>query len=54
MSLLEKFEKEEEKALVIVGYQLPTKLLKLFLPSYNYLTYLCYMHILLRLQDMFN
>ncbi len=37
---------------IIVGYQLPTKLFKLFLPSYNYLRYLCYMHILLGLWDM--
>jgi hypothetical protein len=35
-----------------VGYQFPTKLLKLFLPSYNYLRYLYYMHILLMLWNM--
>jgi hypothetical protein len=50
MSLLEKFRKKLKlklKKLVIVGYQLPTNLFKLFLTSYNYLTYLCYMHIIL-------
>jgi len=35
-----------------VGYQLPIKLLKLLLPSYSYLRYLCYMYILLGLWDM--
>jgi hypothetical protein len=37
-----------------VGYQLLTKLFKLFLPSYSYLKYLCYMHILLRLWNTLN
>jgi hypothetical protein len=32
-----------------VGYQLVTKLLKLLLPSYSYMRYLCYMHIFLEL-----
>jgi hypothetical protein len=35
-----------------IKYQFPTKLYKLFLPSFNYLRYLCYMHILLGLWDM--
>jgi hypothetical protein len=30
-----------------ITYHLPTKLLKLFLPSYSYLRYLYYMHKLL-------
>jgi hypothetical protein len=30
-----------------IKYHLPTKLLKLFLPSYSYLRYLYYMHKLL-------
>jgi hypothetical protein len=37
----------------IVGYQFPTKLLKLFLPNYYYyLRHLCYIHILLGLWNM--
>jgi hypothetical protein len=32
-----------------VGYQFFAKLFKLFLPSYNYLRYLCHMHIFLGL-----
>jgi len=33
-----------------VGYQFPTKLLKLLLLNNNYMRYLFYMHILLRLE----
>jgi len=35
-----------------IRYHLPTKLLKLFLPSYSYLRYLYYMHKLLGPRDM--
>jgi hypothetical protein len=35
-----------------VGYQFLAKLFKLFLPSYNYLRYLCHMHIFLGLWDI--
>jgi hypothetical protein len=42
-------QNQKKLRLPFVGYQLPTNLFKLLLPSYSHLKYLCYMHIFLEL-----